>query len=93
MNLDMILQGCLALVLGGVVYWTKRQDMRSDGFDVRLDEVERTLHKQYVSREDCIRESSMLKSDYRREQDAFAARLVRIEAKLDRIIEGIKAPL
>lgn len=90
MNLDAILQGCLALVLGGVVYWTKRQDVRSDGFDVRLDDIERTLHTGYVSRVECNRESSELKSDYQREQDKLTAHLVRIEAKLDRVIEGMK---
>ena len=92
MSLEAILQWGLTLVVGAIVYWTKRQDSRADGFDVRLDEIERTMHTQCVSREEFIREGSELKSDYQREQDALTNHLVRIEAKLDRVIEGIKKP-
>ena len=93
MSLDVILQGGLALIIGVIVYWVKRQDARSDTFDVRMDDMERVMHTQYISQERYTRESSELKADYRREQDSASERLVRIEAKLDRLIEGTKGKL
>ena len=87
MTLEYILQGLLALVLGCTVYWARRHDIRADGVESRQDELERTLHQHYVSRDDWIRDVATLKTDYRREQDSVVERLSRIDTKLDRLIE------